>query len=135
METVKLYKFAENSNVTVDFCNLPHTRAFCINIGGKKFIALDKSLAPESSEERVLLAHELGHLSTDTLYSPDTPDLYRKRYERKAEGWAISTLIPRSRLRNAIKNGLESVSALAEHFSVTEDFMQKAIKYYTEKCS
>lgn len=135
METKKLYKLAESGGIRVDFCSLPHTRAFCINLSGKKFIAVDKSVAAESSEERVILAHELGHLKTDALYSPDAPEIYRKRFERKADGWAINRLIPLSSLRSAIKNGNESVSALADYFSVTEEFMQKAIKYYTEKSS
>ena len=135
METRKLYKLAERGGIRVDFCSLPHTRAFCINLSGKKFIAVDKSVTAESNEERVILAHELGHLKTDALYSPDTPEVYRKRYERRADSWAINHLIPLSSLRRAIKDGNESVSALADYFSVTEEFIQKAIKYYIEQKS
>ena len=135
METQKLYKIAERERIAVDFADLPHTRAFCIKFGGKKFIALDKNVCSESNEERVILAHELGHLKTDSLYSPDIPPLYRKRYERRADIWAINLLIPLASLRRAYKEGSETVNALAEYFSVTEEFMQKAIKYYSEKGS
>ncbi|MBO7217964.1 MAG: ImmA/IrrE family metallo-endopeptidase [Clostridia bacterium] len=133
METLRLYKIAESERIAVDFADLPHTRAFCIKLGGRKFIAVDKNVRPESNEERVMLAHELGHIKTDSLYSPDIPTLYRKRFEKRADIWAIRKLIPLSSLRKAYKEGLESVHALADHFSVTEDFMQKAIKYYSEK--
>lgn len=135
METKRLYKIAENEKISVDFADIPLTRGFSINIRGKKFIAVDKNVRPESNEERVILAHELGHFATESLYSPDSPPLYRRRYERRADGWAISHLVPLPRLKNAIKNGVESVSSLADHFSVTEEFMQKVIKYYAEKCS
>lgn len=135
METSRLYKIAERERISVDFADLPHTKAFSISVAGKKFIAVDKNVRPESNEERVMLAHELGHLKTDALYSIDAPPLYRKRFEKRADIWAISHLVPLSSLRRAYKEGCESVSALAEHFSVTEEFMQKAIKYYTEQKS
>ncbi len=135
METKRLFKIAENDNITVDFANLHHAKAFCINMRGKKFIAVDKNIPPESNEERVILAHELGHFETDSLYSPDVSPIYCRRFERQADGWAISHLVPLPRLKNAIKNGVESVSSLAEHFSVTEEFMQKVIKHYSEKNS
>ncbi len=135
METKRLYKIANQENISVDFADIPLTRGFSINIRGKKFIAVDKNIPPESNEERVILAHEIGHFATDSLYSADVPPIYRRRFERRADGWAISRLVPLPQLKTAIKNGVESVSSLAEHFSVTEEFMQKAIKYYIEKKS
>lgn len=132
METSRLYKIADGAGISIDFTDLPHTKAFCMCVGDKKYIAMDKAVRSGSAEERVVLAHELGHLSTDSLYELGSPLLYRRRFERKADGWAIKTLIPLSRLRSAVKQGYESVTSLAEHFSVTEDFMQRAIKFYTE---
>ena len=135
METLRLYRIAEKDKISVDFADLPHTKAFSITVEGKKFIAVDKNVRPESNEERVMLAHELGHLKTDALYSVDAPALYRKKIERRADVWAICHLVPLPSLRRAYKEGCESVSSLAEHFSVTEEFMQKAIKYYTDQKS
>ncbi len=132
METSKLYKIAERSGIDIGFSELPHTKAFCIRVGDKKYIAVDKAVRSGSAEERVLLAHELGHLSTDSLYELGSPLLYRKRFELKADIWAIKTLVPHSLLKEAVRQGYESVASLAEHFSVTEDFMQRAIKYYSE---
>lgn len=132
METSRLYKIAEIGNIAVDFGNLPHNRAFCVNYKGKKIIAIDKGFQSDSAEERVALAHELGHCSTDGFYSVGTPLLYRRRLEKRAEIWAIENLVPKNELSTAIANGTETVSDLAEHFAVTEDFMQKAIKYYGE---
>ncbi len=132
METSRLYKIAERSGVTVDFAKLDHSKAFCINVGDKNYIAVSRDIRPESAEERVVLAHELGHVSTDSLYELGSPLLYRKRFERKADRWAIKTLVPLSRLKEAVKQGYESVTSLAEHFSVTDEFMQKALKFYTD---
>ncbi len=132
METSRLYKIAEGEGVSVDFADIPQSRAFCINLRGKKYIAVDKRVSPKSNEERVLLAHEIGHIKTDSLYSPDSSPVFRQRLERRADIWAISALIPLPLLKVAIKEGIEGISALAEHFSVTEEFMQKAIHYYSE---
>ncbi len=132
METSKLYKIAEGVGASVDFCDIPQNRAFCINLRGKKFIAVDKRVPPEGAEERVLLAHEIGHIKTNSLYTADTPPIYRRRLERSADVWAIKNLIPLPRLKTALKQGVEGVINLAEYFSVTEEFMQKAIKYYSE---
>ena len=135
MEKIRLLRLAERGNITVDFAPLTRNKAFCITLGGKKYIAVDKSIPPESSEERVVLAHELGHLKTDSLYGKEDTPLTCRRAERRADVWAIRSLVPLSRLREAIRRGDESVSELAERFSVTEEFMQKAIKYYCEQKS
>ncbi len=133
METNRLYKIAESKGVSVFFTPLPHTKAFSITVGSKRYIALDKCVGSDSAEERVLMAHELGHQMTDSLYDISTPAIYRKRFERRAESWAIEKLVPLSELCSAIRNGDDSVPYLAEHFAVTEDFMRRAMTYYREK--
>lgn len=128
----RLYKIAESAGIGVVFAPLPCTGAFCMEQAGCKLIALDKHTRSGSAEERVRLAHELGHCKTESLYEPGTPLIYRMRYERKADSWAIQNLVPASQLVLAVKQGNESVSSLADYFSVTEEFMQKAIKFYSD---
>lgn len=133
METSKLYSLAEKKGVTVDFVNIPSTKAMVLELYGKTFLAIDKDVRSDSAEERVLLAHELGHIQTDSCYGLHSPLPLRKFCENKADRWAIKTLVPLDALVNAYKNGNETVSSLAEIFGVTEEFMGKALEFYCTK--
>lgn len=133
METNKLYNLAENTGVTVDFVNIPTARAMVLELYGKTFLAIDKQVRSGSAEEKVLLAHELGHINTNSCYPLSSPLSAKKICERKADRWAIKNLIPLSDLLEAYKNGNESIQSLADIFGVTEDFMQKALEFYCSK--
>ncbi len=132
METNKLYSIAENSGISVSFLAIPLCKGMALETENGYHIALDSSAELTSSEEKVILAHELGHCISGGLYTPDCDSIIRLRYEKRAELWAIENLVPLSELRAAIKEGDEAVSCLAERFGVTEDFMQRVIKYYCE---
>lgn len=132
METKKLYNIAESEGITVDFVALPENVALSLKLGDKGFIALDKNLVGRTAAERVALAHELGHLATGALYTPDADPKVVRRSEHMAHRWAINALVPYGELLKAIKSGEENISFLADRFGVTEDFMQSAIKHYCE---
>lgn len=131
MEINELYKLAENRNVTVDFFPLAEVEALTLEQGGKHYIALSKKISTES-DEKVALAHELGHVCTLSLYSPDSPADKVRTSERSADRWAVEKLVPLADLVAAIKGGDESISALSERFSVSEEFMQKVFIHYCE---
>jgi len=130
MEINKLYSIAESEGVTVDFINIPVAKAMALKLYGKTFLAIDKDVRSGSAEERVLLAHELGHIQTDSCYGLSSPNSARRLCERQADRWAIKALVPFGELLKAYKNGNETVQALAETFGVTEEFMQKALEFY-----
>ncbi len=132
METNKLYNIAENNGIRVDFISLCENPAFSLEIGGKGFIAMDKALAGSTAAERVALAHELGHLATGATYTPGSDLKTVKKQERAAHRWAINALVPYGELLKAVAAGEEDLTCLADRFDVTEDFMQRAIKYYLE---
>ena len=133
METIKLYKIADREGIRVDFPHMPNVKSACISLNGKNFIAIDKSVRYGSAEEKVKLAHEIGHCASNGFYSVGEEIKDREEKERKADSWAIENLVPLSEIELAIKNGQEDVLALAEYFGVTESFMQKALQYYLEK--
>lgn len=130
METSKLYSLAEKTGVTVDFLSIPTAKAMVLELYGKTFLAIDKDVRADSAEERVLLAHELGHIETNSCYEVASSISLREFCERKAERWAINTLVPLKDLVDAYKNGNESIQSLSEIFGVTEEFMEKALKFY-----
>ncbi|MBE6781260.1 MAG: ImmA/IrrE family metallo-endopeptidase [Ruminococcaceae bacterium] len=135
MEINKLYNYAEESGITVDFMPLKENLAFSLDLNGKGFIALDKGLVGRTAAERVALAHELGHLATGAVYCPsDDPKTILKN-EQAAHRWAINLLVPYPKLVEALKDGDEDLSTLSDRFGVTEDFMQKVLIHYSQSKS
>ncbi len=131
METEKLYGLAKTMNVRLDFGNLPENKSLSLKYNNKYFVALDVSLQKKSSEEKVCLAHELGHCETDSFYNIYSPLDIREKHEYKADKWAAQKLVPESEIRKAAKNGICDIPSLSEHFGVTEEFMRRALFIYT----
>ena len=128
METTELYKIADKSGVQIDRFNMPDNRSASISYMDKLFVALDPSVS--GAEERVCLAHELGHCETMSFYNIYSPLDVRGKHERRANIWAIKAMVPLSAYKHALKRGFEDIYSLAEYFGVTEDFMREAVNYY-----
>lgn len=103
-----------------------------------KVIALDRSAIKNTAEEHVILSGELSHYETGSLYLLDATynmPIYKSNVI-KCEGTAkhntIKKLLPFDEMRGAMQNGYTEVWQLAELFGVTEDFVHKAVTYYTE---
>ncbi len=95
------------------------------------WIAIDTGKLPTEAEEKVVLAHELGHIETGSFYNIHSPYDLRAKHEHCADRRAIQMLIPRDQLKSAVRSGCREVWELSEHFGVTEDFVRKAVAYYT----
>lgn len=132
METTKLFNIAEQEGITVDFLSLCENIALSVELDGKGFIALDKRLVGRTAAERVALAHELGHLATGATHTVGATARQVQKSEQAAHRWAIETLVPFGELIAAIKSGEENPTELAERFTVTEEFMVKALHFYRE---
>nr|DAQ85470.1 MAG TPA: IrrE protein [Caudoviricetes sp.] len=133
----KLYLEAEQSGITV-LCGaeLPLTKSVSLALpDGAMFIGIDDSVMQSRAEERVHLAHELGHCVTGAMYNIRCPIMPRQRYERIADAYAIKKLVDEDELRRVIdeREGDISVWELSEWFDVTEDFMRKAIGFYYKR--
>lgn len=121
---LELHSEAEQSGVSVTFCHLPA----CGSLALKGHIGLDTSLS--NMEERVHLAHEIGHCETGSFYNRYSPFDIRQKHEYRANKWAIKKLIPKDELEEAVRQGYTEVWELADHFGVTEDFMAQTIDFY-----
>lgn len=132
----KLYLEAEQAGIMV-YCGkgLQNTKSLSAKSDGDMFIGIDDTVMNTHAEERVHLAHELGHCATGAFYSVHSPLNTRSRCERIANNYAIKKLVNEDELIKIIEeyNGDISVWALAEHFTVTEDFMRMALEYYFER--
>ena len=123
-----LYQLAEDEGIPIDE-HCPEelvSVSFCFE-NGRKMIGINKDAALSAEE---CLAHELGHCMTDSFYIPYSPFLVRAKYEIRADRWAVQRLIPFEKLCQAVGSGLQELWELAEHFSVSGQFMEKAINIY-----
>lgn len=128
METTKLYEIAERDGITVDRFNLSKNRSVSVKCEDSMYVAIDNNMT--RAEEKVCLAHELGHCETFSFYNIYSPLDIRGKHENRANCWAIKKLIPKYQYKKALKSGYDNVYSLAEYFGVTTDFMLKAVEYY-----
>lgn len=128
MKTNDLYNLAENSGIQIDRFDLKTNRSISASYKNKLFVGLDNEIS--GAEERVCLAHEIGHCQTMSFYNINSPLDVRGKHERRANEWAIKAMVPYTAYLHAIKKGCTEIYLLADYFNVTEDFMRKAVEYY-----
>lgn len=133
MELDELYKLAEDKGVRVMAFSLPQNKAVTINVGDDCYVGVDPEVFGRECEEKVVLAHEMGHIATGGFYTSETDKTSRKKHEARAEKWAIERLVPKAALKEAIKNGCEDVESLAEFFGITKEYMSQVMIYYLQK--
>lgn len=132
MTTKELYQEAGDAGIPVIVLNIPETGSMCIQTeSGRCFIGMDYGTFPNEADRRVHLAHELGHCKTGAFYNRWAARDLRKRHENRADKWAIKALVPEEELDDAVAEGHTELWDLAEYFGVTEEFMKKAVCWYT----
>jgi len=125
---------ADSTGVRVYGFPLPECRAVSAMDGtGLCCIGIDNSRNYSVSEEKTMLAHELGHCRTGTFYNEYTPLSLRSKCEYKAQEWAILNCVPFEALVYACRSGMNNNNELAEYFGVSESFMSKASEYYLRR--
>ena len=129
---LELYEFAENHNIDVDWVPLTASKSLSMPFpDGSYGIAVDPWKMDTLEIETVLLSHELGHCMTGSFYNKYATCDVRRKHENRADKWAIQNLISEDELDDAVAQGCTELWELAEHFGVTEDFMRKAVCWYT----
>ena len=132
MTLMGLYGLAEQHNIRVDTFCLNRLEALSIeDADGDRFIAIDPFQIRSYADEKTKLAHELGHCETGSFYNVQCLDSLRGSNENRADKWAIRNVIPKEELDKAVASGCTEPWELADHFRVTEEFMRKAIRWYT----
>lgn len=126
----KLFRDAEKANITVEYCRLPLCESVSAYDKAGDFILMDYSLINAGANERVHMAHELGHCATGSFYNQYAKADIRARHECRANKWAIKKLIPKDELMEKLASGYTEPWELAEQFDVTVPFMAMAMEYY-----
>lgn len=131
-ETTALYQTAAEENIPIIILDSPKSGSMCIQAeSGRCYIGMDYGVLPEESVRRVHLAHELGHCCTGSFYNRFAVCDVRQKHENRADKWAVKKLIPVDKLDQAVADGHTELWDLADHFGVTEEFMRKAVCWYT----
>ena len=132
MKTNDLYQEAKDADIPILILDIPKTGSICMQSeSGRCYIGMDYGVLPEESVRRVHLAHELGHCKTGAFYNRWAAKDVRKKHENRADKWAVNKLIPVDELDQAVADGHTELWDLADYFGVTEDFMKKAVCWYT----
>lgn len=132
METVDLFREAQDSNIPIIYLNIPENGSMCIQSESSRcYIGMDYGVLRNEADKRVHLAHELGHCKTGAFYNRWAARDVRQKHEHRADKWAIENMIPKQEFDKAVSQGYTDIWALAERFNVTEDFMKKAVCWYT----
>jgi len=134
----KLFKLADREGILVGFFDLPWgiLGAYRSIKGKPPVILLHKKIKHRHALLRCILAEELGHHFTtahDLLVFARSYKYLAMKHEKLALWWATKYLIPFSELVEAVNRGLLLTHELAEHFDVTERFMEIALKLYYKK--
>lgn len=129
-----LYKIAEKDNISVDAFSLPETESLSLmDSNGGCYIAIDPKQIKDSADEKIKLAHELGHCETGSFYNRYAANDLRGKHEKCADKWSFNILIPFEDLNAAIVSGIVEPWELAEHFNVPESYIREAVRYYIEQ--
>ncbi len=124
----RLYQIADREQIEVDCFDLGKREALSIMDGdGRCYIAIDPFRLLSSRDEKLKLAHELGHCVTGSFYNAHATVDCRQKHENTADKWAVMELITADELDEAVAEGFTEIWELAEHFDVSEEFMRKAV--------
>ena len=107
MNLDSLYNLTEKEKIKIYDWYIEDANGAYINMNKTNTIALNYDNIDTYTEEKCVLAEELGHYYYDATYSLYCQDLQLiSKQERKAKKWAYNVLIPYEDLRRAVKNGL-----------------------------
>lgn len=132
MTVNELYALSALKGITVHSVKCPKSKAISLSIEGDKFIGIDNNVFKNEYDERLVLAHELGHSLTDGYYTALDNPINVRRMEYRAMKKTVELLIPEMELSKNLYEGV-TVFELAEIFSVPEDLIKKAMWLYYRK--
>lgn len=128
-----LYNLAHAEAIEIKTARMPNVKSMSAMFDGEYWIGIDPFELTCEADEKVKLAHEVGHCVTGSFYNIYSKFDIKSRHEYKANKWAIKKLIPKSELERLVnKKGITTAYELAEEFGVTQEFMETAVRYYRD---
>ena len=131
MELNDLENLAERENIKVTNFKMKKKKSRIVNYGST-CIFMDYSRIDSQTEEKCILAEELGHYYYDAYYNIDSDQTLIDKQEFRANKWAFKQLISPTKIKDLISKGINTKYEIAEELGVTEDLLCLAYQYYTE---
>ncbi|GHV43256.1 hypothetical protein FACS189490_13350 [Clostridia bacterium] len=140
----QLEQRAEDDGLHIHNFSISRTKkAACVCVKDYNAVVLDRDRIETKTEEAVLLAEEIAHYETDSLYyieaSYNTKHAHYSRVlaETRANTAKLFILVPPDRLSRVFRkyrnyDYTSRLCEVAEEFGVTSDFLEEAVTYYTE---
>ena len=132
MNTIDMYQIAKKEHINIVNYKWTNTKARIFELNNNYYIGLDDNQIDTTIEEKEVLAEELGHYYTNTLYYLNSDKILKDKCEYRAMKWAYSVLVPLQKLKEKITQGL-NLYDLADYFDVDYKYMNDCINFYTEK--
>lgn len=128
-----LYNFAEETSVAVCSASIPLNKSLSVQMqDGTCYIGMDLYFESEA-DEKVHLAHELGHCETGSFYNLYSKWDVRQKHERQANNWAIKKLVPEDEFWDAVKDGCCEPWQIAEKFDLPNKFAYDVMSFYLNR--
>lgn len=96
------------------------------------FIAIDPSRCSTENTRYTVLAHEAGHFISGAFYPAKCRYAMREQAEHRAFAASVHRYLPVDEIRQAMRAGYTASWQLAEYFCMDEDYIKKALHYWTE---
>lgn len=137
MDLLQLYGYAEQKGVIVAPWKIDNRKACAIKMGRNYHILMNDCLIDGERDERVVLAHELGHCRSDRMYylQDYCNPLYKAniaKAERKAKDEACRLLVSPDELKKALREN-DTEYAAAESLDIDLFTFRDVVEYYQTK--
>lgn len=131
MTLKSFYEFADKSNIPVIPFPLGDLEAMSyMDNKGRSYIGIDPERISSEQDEKMKLAHELGHAAQGAYYNRYAACDVWKKQENKADRWAFEHLVSKKEIHEAIKHGYVENWQLSELFDVPPETMARICHYY-----
>ena len=131
MELNKLYDIATRENISIEDFKMKN-KAIIEQIDKEYYIGLNYSKIKSITEEKELLAEELGHYYCNAFYNSNSDFSTISKKEYRANKWKCTVLVSVNDFIDAFNKGLKNIYEIAEYLNLSEDTVAFAYNYYKE---
>lgn len=129
MEISRLYDLCEKENIDINNYKMKKTKARIIEDNSTS-IFMDYSKINSKTEEKCLLAEELGHYYHNSYYTITSSQSDIDRAEYRANKWKCLVCVTKQALLDCYSKGLTNEFEIAEELEVEPDMVKFAYNYY-----
>lgn len=128
----EFYRYCKQNDIEImPFAALPRS-ACTVRDGTVYAVVLNFDRLRTVRQARTVMAHESGHLHTGALHKVSSPFQLVAQSEHRADVDSFQRYLPPEEIRQAMQKGYTETWQLADYFDLDEDYIKKALHYWTE---